>query len=507
MRAFLAAYSDARHEPMNEDLIKNFRLNDNMVEKIEELCRELEKILHENLTYVGVDFDDSRRRFSEANSASRKRDSKTGKLENAQYINVNYTYSRMAVFHFKVKFKDPRTGDVTLCKADMPVYIPQFYDDYHYFIRGNIYSGPYQIIDSTVYQSKDNGIVLKTLNRAIKLSKSRTTITDAHGLPYKTDTFYLHMGKKKIPFLLFYFAYFGFFRTLQFFGCDKFIKLYTDAPVDPDEKIIFFKFGKYFMGVDRDTFNTNYLLRQYVSTVLALGRKNLDLDDIRNVYYWMRTLGAYISQTKPYDQGSALLTTFITCLDARTIINVNRIVGGSKKDTPWTILRWMFLDYGTLSNKNSSLKNKRLRYTEYLIAPLVREIQMKLYRYLKTRPKMRDMKRLLDILKISSSIICHSIIGKTKNKQNALNITKYSNQVNDFVLIDSALKWSKAGPQSAIERTTAKRASVQMRQMDVSSLGILDQISFSSGNVGLAGNFCPWSKVNPEIMTFKFNNA
>lgn len=506
MREFLAYYSDHRHDEMNEYIIRDFKLQDNMVEKIEELCRELEKILHDNLTYIGVEFDDSKNRFREANAASKKRDSKTGKLENATYVNVNYTYSRMAVFHFKVRFKDPRTGDVSMCKADMPVYIPQFYDDYHYYIRGNLYSAPLQLIDSLTYQSKDNGIVLKTLTRAIKLSKTRSTITDAHGLPFKTDTFYLHMGKKKIPFLLFYFSYFGFFRTLQFFGCDKYIKLYYEAPVDPDEKTIFFKFGKYFLGVERDTFNTNYLLRQFVSTVLALGRKNLDLDDIRNVYYWMRTLGAYISQTKPYDQGSALLTTFITCLDARTIINVNRIVGGSKKDTPWTILRWMFLDYATLSAKNTSLKNKRLRYTEYLIAPLVREVQMKLYRYLRTRPKMRDMKRLLDILKISSSIICHSIIGKNKNKQNALNITKYSTQTNDLVLVGSALKWSKAGPQSAIERTTAKRASVQMRQMDVSSLGILDQISFSSGTVGLSGNLCAYCDIDPKTLTFKFKD-
>ena len=226
MREFLAYYSDHRHDEMNEYVIKDLRLQDNMVEKIEELCRELEKILHDNLTYVGVEFDDSKNRFREANASSKKRDSKTGKLENATYVNVNYTYSRMAVFHFKVKFKDPRTGDVSMCKADMPIYIPQFFDDYHYYIRGNLYSGPYQIIDSTCYQSKDNGIVLKTLTRAIKLSKTRSTITDAHGLPFKTDTFYLHMGKKKIPFLLFYFAYFGFFRTLQFFGCDKYMKLY-----------------------------------------------------------------------------------------------------------------------------------------------------------------------------------------------------------------------------------------------------------------------------------------
>ena len=101
MREFLAYYSDHRHDEMNEYVIKDLRLQDNMVEKIEELCRELEKILHDNLTYVGVEFDDSKNRFREANASSKKRDSKTGKLENATYVNVNYTYSRMAVFHLR----------------------------------------------------------------------------------------------------------------------------------------------------------------------------------------------------------------------------------------------------------------------------------------------------------------------------------------------------------------------------------------------------------------------
>ena len=93
-----------------------------------------------------------------------------------------------------------------------------------------------------------------------------------------------------------------------------------------------------------------------------------------------------------------LLTTFYVCLDARTIRNIKNIVGGAPKDNSFRVLRWMFINYAMLTNKNTSLRNKRLRYAEYLISPLVRDVQMKIYRFLKTRPKMRDVKRLLDIL-------------------------------------------------------------------------------------------------------------
>ncbi len=502
MREFLSSYSE-RHTDMNEFVIKDYRIKDNMVEKIEEMCKELEKNLHENVTYIGVDFDDSRKRFSESSAGgSKKRDSKTGKLENVTYVNVNYTYSRMAVFHFRVRFKDPRTGDVNMSKVDMPIYIPQIKDGYHYFIRGNLYSAPYQILDQLCYRGKDDSIIMKTLTRAIKLSRKQVYITDVHGMQFKSHEFYYHLGNKKIPFLLFYFSYYGFFRTLQYFGVDKWVKLYEEYPIEPSEKTIFFKFGKYYLGVHRDTFNANFLLRQYVATVLSLSRKNLDLGDIQNSYYWMRTLGAYISQTKTYEQGAMLLTTFITTLDARTIDNIRKQVGGSKKETTWAVLKWMFLNYSSLSNKTDGLQNKRLRYTEYLITPLVRDMQMKYYRFLKTRFKMRDMKRLIDIFKISPGIITNAIIGKVKNKNMSINIAKYSDQTNDLVILQTTTV-TKAGPGSAFERVSLKRAGANLRQMDNSYLGAIDLITSSSANVGVSSVISPYAEIDEETMTFK----
>ena len=503
MREFLSYYSD-KNEPVNDYVVREYRLKDNMVEKIEEMCKELAKNLPNEVKYLGVDFDDSSNRFKESSSgkSSKKRDSKTGKLENATYVNCNYTYSRMAVFHFRLTFKDPRTGDVTMSKIDMPVYIPQFIDNYHYYIRGSMYSAPLQLIDSLIYQGRDDSIILKTLTRAIKISRKSVNITDVHGMSFKSYVFNYHTaGSKRIPFLLMYFSYFGFFRTMQYFGVDKYIKLYDEAPIEADEKTIFFKFGKIFMGVNRDAFNMNYLVKQYVATALALGRKTLDLDDIRNVYYWMRTLGANISQTKPYEQGEALITTLITSVDARTIDNIRKQVGGSPKETSWAVMRWMFLHYSTLSKKNSGLSNKRLRYTEYLVTPLVRDMQMKYYRYLKTRYKMRDMKRLTDIFKISPGIITNAIIGQVKSKNMSISIAKFSDQVNDLVLL-SALNSTKAGPGSPFERVSMKRAGAGLRQMDESYLGCVDLITSSSTNVGVSLTLTPFSKVDTETMKF-----
>lgn len=499
MRELLSLYSNC-HNDLNEDIIRGIRLNDNMVEKIEEICIELAKNLSEYVTYLGVDFDDSKNRFREANQ-SKKKDSKTGKFENVQYINVNYTYSRMAVFHFRVKYEDPRTGEKSIQRVDMPIYIPQFIDDYHYYIRGNKYSAPYQLIDSITYLGRDDSIILKTLTRAIKLSRTSIVLTDMHEIEYKSHVFHMHVSNKKIPFLLYYFAYFGFQSTLIFFGADKFVHIYEECPVEPDDDVIYFKYGRVYLGVDRAAFMTNYTLRQFVATTLALGRKMLDIDQIKQAFYWRMILGSYISQTRSYEQGAALITTFMTCLDARTIYNIKKIVGGSEKTNSWTVLRWMFITYTTLSNKNTGLQNKRLRYTEYLVAPLVRDIQNKLYRFLKTRPKMRDLKRLLDVFKPSPAIITNAIIGKCKNKNQMLNITKYSNQVNDLTILNSALKFSKSGPGSASEKI-GKRAGAVFRAMDASYLGNVDLITSSSTNVGLSGVLTPFAEVNKDTFTF-----
>jgi hypothetical protein len=501
VRGFLASYSN-QFDRINEDIVRNIRLEDNMVEKIEEICIELTKSFQDNnatVKYLGCDFDDSKNRFREAN-ISKKKDSKTGKFADVQYVNVNQTFSRLAVFHFNVKYVNPKTKQTTITDINMPIYIPQFIDDYHYYIRGNKYSAPYQLTDSITYLGRNDSIVLKTLTRAIKLSREVKVLKDVHGLEYKTHAFYVHISKKKMPFLLYYFAFYGFFTTLKYFGVEKIIKLYKECPIDPDDDTIYFKYGKIYLGVARFAFNAMYELRQFVATILQLQRKLLDLEYIRNAYYWRMMLGSFISANKSYSQGIEILNTFIVSLDARTIKNIKNIIGGPERNTSFAVLRWMFKNYSSLSNKNMSLQNKRLRYTEYIVAPLIRDLQNKLNRFLKTNPAMRDKKRLFDVFKSSPSIIVNAIIGKTNNKNQVLSIAKYSNQVNDMAIF-TALKYTRAGPGTAIEKI-GKRAGITYRIMDTTYAGNVDLISTSSGSVGISGVLTPYANVDKEILTF-----
>ena len=73
-----------------------------------------------------------------------------------------------------------------------------------------------------------NVLVLKTMTRAIKFERQKTVITDIFGKKYNTSKLMIYVTKRKcIPVLIYFFAYFGFYRTLEYFGVDKWITLYS----------------------------------------------------------------------------------------------------------------------------------------------------------------------------------------------------------------------------------------------------------------------------------------
>ena len=45
--------------------------------------------------------------------------------------------------------------------VECPLYIPLYVDNYHFYIKGNKYSAPYQIIDAITYTNRENMKVLK----------------------------------------------------------------------------------------------------------------------------------------------------------------------------------------------------------------------------------------------------------------------------------------------------------------------------------------------------------
>lgn len=489
MKQFIALYSK-QFDNINEDIVVGIRKKDNMTYYIEKICEEIEKTLPNNIKYLGFTYDDSGKSIRDINIVKNNK-------KKLYSIDVNKTYARLVNYKFKLHF-----DNVTRI-VDMPIYIPLFFDDYHYLIRGNKYAAPYQLTDSIIYTNRDDMIVIKTMTRPLKMSREKCVITSVFGEEFLSHEFYIHVTSKKIPFLLFYFAYFGFNRTAKYFGCEKFISYHSSVDADENDPKTYFKFGSIYIGVERKRLEDNYLLRQYIASVLSLNKKGLTADSISRASYWKMILGSMISEHKTLEKGQELLNTFILVIDTLTLNNINRFMGTerSKFYSTFSVVRWMFIEYSKLSSHTNGLENKRIRLSEYQVTPLIKLLYSKLYRYMNTANK--DENRLIDIFKVSPAIILNAIIGKTSNKSGGgLNIAKFSSYVNDLALFNVALKYTSAGPGSPIERS-GKLASAHFRKFDSSFVGRIDLIPTSNNDPGISGIITPSAKLDTDSFTFK----
>lgn len=486
-------------DKFNDDVILNIRKNDDMVKYIDETWVEIQRHLPKNMKYLGYRFDDSGRRFKELNVGKDKDKSHPTRKS----MSIYDTYARLAVFEFELTNLNQQTDEMETIYVECPIYIPLYVDNYHFYIRGNKYSAPYQITDAITYTNKSNMVVLKTKTRAIKLAREKRNnpIIDAHGEKYMSNIYYLYVSAKKVPFVLYYFAYFGFMNTMRYFGADKFIKFYKEAPLTPDPKYIFFKFGMIYIAVERAAFDKYYNFRQFIFTVLETQKRNMDVEAIENTTRWKIILGSSISENNALDKGKGLLKTFEISLDHRTIINIKNLVGGANKDDMWSVIRWIFLKFSSLSSKSQNLLNKRIRVSEWIIDPFLKEVYKKLYRYLSTSEKSRDMNRLVDIVKCPEGLILGAICGKNR-KGLTLNIAKYSAGVNDNVLIKDALRYTTSGPGTP-GSAGGSLTSTAYRVFDPSFVGRIDIYQSSNSDPGTSGCLVPTAKVDMNTLTFE----
>ena len=75
MLEFVSMYS-RQFNDVNEDIVCHIREKDDMTQYIEEACKELQKALPSNITYLSFYYDDSGKRMREINKAKAKKGGK-----------------------------------------------------------------------------------------------------------------------------------------------------------------------------------------------------------------------------------------------------------------------------------------------------------------------------------------------------------------------------------------------------------------------------------------------
>lgn len=478
----IANFSRINDNKFNNDLIYNMRANDEMAKYIDEACKAIVQLAPEYIKYNGYHYQNIRSKMLDMNKddGGVKPTSK-----NEVHIHISDTYAKEAIFEFECMFGNQKV------KQSFSIWVPMLYDNAHFYIRGNKYSCPLQIIDAITF-TKKNVLVLKTITRAIKFEREKATITDIYGNKYITSKIMIYITERKsIPVLIYYFARYGFFKTLKYFGAEKYIEIYSgDVGTGiPKDKYVF-KFGSVFLGVDKEAFDKNRVLQQFVATILATQKRTMDMNYIRNPVRWTALLGENLNIQKALDKGVALLKTFINALDFHTAGIIRQLVPGTERNNIFSVTRWIFVNYATLTSKDDGLQNKRIRLSEYLISPFIKMFTQKIYRFINTPEKLKSIDGLLDVFKIKSTIIINSIIGKISPEVTGMNIAKFSSESNDDSLTNTLLMATKTGAGSPSEKTS--RVSTNLRRFPIDYLGNINLIEGqSAGAPGLSHYICP----------------
>lgn len=480
MLDLVSAFSERNAGKFNDDLILKTRQKDEMTQYIDLACQAVANLIPEYIKYNGYHYQDSRSKMIE-----RDKEVVEGKGNKKEiYLNINETYAKEAIFEFECMFNGEST------KESFSMWIPMLVDNSHFYIRGNKYSCPLQVIDAITF-TKKNLLVLKTTTRAIKFERVKTVITDIFGNKYNTSKINIYFTSKGVPVLLYFFA-FGFYSTIKYFGADQYIDIYSESKTDktiPENKYIF-KFGSVFLAVDKQKFDENNVLRVFVATTLACGKRTMDMDFIQNPIRWTSYLGETINVQKSLEKGQALLKTFVNTMDFQTIKIIQDLIPGSPRLNIFAVTRWIFVNYSTITSKDEGLQNKRLRLSEYLISPFIKIFTEKVYRFKNTPEKLKSMKGLMDIFKIKPSLILNAMIGKISQETTGLSIAKFSNECNDDALTNTLLYVTKTGPGTPSNKSN--RLSMSLRMFSIDYLGSLSLLEGQSANSpGLTHYICP----------------
>lgn len=489
MDRFVALSS--QHNVFEPDLIKTLRENDNMVETLEELCKIIGDTMSPNIEYLGYDIVDQRVKYP------------------TTFVQMYDSDLYCVEFNFKIQGVE-KTGEHTTSYKKMVFEIPTLIDGEYYFINGNRFYPIYQLLDATTYH-KDNSVTLKTLTLPIKLTRTPSAIIDHNGKQYTAYTMYTDIQKKKIPLMDFFFATLGFFRTLKFFeGPQPIFYVISPDKIEPDSKewSYFYLSKSIVLKVKTQYLTSNINVRSMVACILEVCDKKLTINQLRTVDYWKyEVFGTFfIKNAKTSKNGKIdlFIESYKRLYDSITKENMKNFE--EPKENIYEVLRWMFMNFTKLLYRdNSSIFNKRVRLSEYQIAPIVRRVMSKMHRVMHSRERFKTPKKYEEILTLpykfsidprdkkkieqSSDLLIKSIVNS--------NNTKYADCVNDMNLFNITLKWTLNAPSTTISKgPKANSLSFGQRAQSPTFIGIISLNTSGAGDPGGTGCFTPFVKLH-----------
>ena len=460
LNKYMSAFQASNSEKFNKDFL-NVKERDNEIIYLETVMKTLNSI--EGMEYVKM--EEVKHRIYDPTEED---------LKATTYIDIDKSLLKIYRFFFRIT-KDDRCEIISF-----DLFYPELIKGQYFLINDNRYFPVFQMLDSSFFNTP-KAVVLKTLVMPIVM-----TLLD--------DSLTLNLFKKKINPFNYYFAKFGFYETLDYFGIkDKIIIKDTDKDLTID-LAIYTKFAiskKLFFYIetaeyDKDKFIYNSIMHT-LSTRSRLER--LDEEDV-----WKKKLGSFFTTTtdkaKKIAKADNTLVSLERCLDDLNK-NILRLAEEDKSDI-YALLRYMIRNYGILRQRNNcEIANKRIRSHEYLVYPLLTKFSGFVRRI--NNGKNITFEKLCDFKPSKGFIVKFAITNE---------LLRYDNSCNSISLV-TKLRFSQGGIQSQF---SSGSVNIVYRTNHPSYVGKIDLLATSAGSPGCTGLFTPFCQLYDDRYFTKDEN-
>ena len=488
---FIREVSDTRPKIPND--IISFREEDSMLKYIESLWHNIEINYPDNFKYLGSEFVNN---FNIGSTKEEKDDTKKNKKKKDGKF-ISETYIKTLRMKFRLSIAD-ECRDVT-----SDIYIPILVEG-RYTIEGMPFVAPFQLEDAVFNViHRNTRVLIKSLIREVGLIHNTDVvhIVDIDDVEYPCTIYDMKLGYNMKPFMLYFLSEMGLSKTMKFFLDELANPEYVDvvSVVKENNVKLYFKLGGMYICVDKAMFINNLKFRNVIANIWHCLNKHNHHRDFDDTKFWIGVLGKLTTNTKPFDRGYADLVLFRTSFDKHLKENLSTYIN-IEIETIFELMRWVFNNFKRLVSKSFPYtQRKRLTLAEYLVSPMIAVSKTKYWRFCNSKAKGRDMRALMDVVRVKPTIILDAMTGRLKCKGNVSNIVRYNEEYNDMF-----------NSQMSVIRPifSKKRQSLSEEAdgLEPGEIGILDPFATSAGRPGSSNILTAQIRLDPKTKKLLSND-
>ena len=491
---FMRQFNESHREQFEDKLFQ--RNNEDIVNAIEQVVRSCERDKYftlKLLTFRAIyDYEEI---YNTLRLHEEKRRRKNNKLENSyDFINIKDTDMILIKIEWLIRHngierveEEGKTIELINPEEILEVLIavPRFTKKYYFRLSGNYYTTTFQIVDGSTYnnstasQSKVDTVTLKTIFSPLRIFRCFRNMKDlVTGAEMNVIEYNANIFSNTVNAMYYLLAHFGIYGLEQFLGIDC-ISV-TMEPILREDFVCFEKHGIYISCPK--FFFQDPVVQSFCSTLYAGIYKDTNINDLFNVRYWLKNLGAAFKNSS-IDKGLFVLDSVDGIYDNITKRDLH--LPNEDKENIYTIIRWLLREFSQLRVKeNVDVRTKRIRIADYIAAIYANKLNRSMYR-------ISDLGKRITLKKVEQAIYTQPMYI-LNNISSQSNLVSYRDMVNDNDAT-VALKYTYKG----ISGLGEDGASVQpiYRYVDPSHIGILDLDASSGSDPGLSGMICPMTKL------------